>query len=216
MSELKDMVGQKYNMLTVVSRAENSKSGKARWNCLCDCGKTTIVTGSNLRNGAVKSCGCRSSIVTATRSTTHGKSQTRLYGIWASMKSRCTNPKIPDYRNYGMRGISVCQEWAKSFEKFYAWAVSNGYSDELTIDRIDNNGNYCPENCRWSSKKEQDNNRRRCLLFEYHGKTQNLTQWCEELGIDYKLTHNRIFKSKMTFEQAISMPLMKSRSHKKE
>ena len=214
MSHLKDLTGMKFNMLTVISRAENAKSGKARWNCLCDCGKMTIVTGSNLINEAVKSCGCLSSATATQRCTTHGKSKTRIYQVWFGMKRRCNDPKMQSYKYYGMRGIYVCDEWDNSFQTFYDWAISHGYSDNLTIDRIDNNGPYSPDNCRWVTRQEQDNNRRRCIMICYQGRTQNLMQWCKELDLDYKLIYNRMFQSGMSFEKAVNTPLMESRSHK--
>ena len=213
MSRVKDIIGQKFNRLTVVSRAENSRHGNAMWNCLCDCGNMTVVLGSNLRNGEVKSCGCLLAEKNKARST-HGMTRTKLYQTWANMRRRCTDPKSKSYKDYGMRGIYVCDEWENSFEIFRDWAISHGYSEGLSIDRIDNDGPYAPWNCRWATHQEQDNNRRRCVWISYHGRTQNLMQWCKELNLDYKLIHNRMFQSGMSFEKAITMPLMKSRSHK--
>ena len=203
MSKFIDITGQKFNKLTVVERVENAVGGIARWRCQCDCGNFTIVRGSNLKNGAVKSCGC---ILKNGTTTTHGLSKTRIYSIWNSMKERCHNPKVESYHRYGGRGISICDEWNKSFESFYDWAMSNGYSDNLSIERKDNNGNYCPENCTWATRKEQCRNRRTNAVFEYMGEKHTLTEWCEILDLDYKFVHNRINRSGWSFEKAVSTP----------
>ena len=208
MSRLIDIVGEKYNMLTVVERLPNDRSGSTVWLCKCDCGNYTKVRGKNLKNGAVKSCGCLKQI---SHTKTHGKSQTRIYNTWASMKSRCLNPNDNSYFRYGGRGICVCEEWINSFESFYDWSMKNGYTDSMTIERIDNNGNYCPENCRWATQKEQCRNRRTNAVFEYMGEKHILTEWCEILNLEYKLVHNRIRKHGWSFERAVSTPKTYSR-----
>lgn len=139
----------------------------------------------------------------------------RLYYIWNNIKTRCYNIKSKDYKNYGGRGISMCDDWRTSSKTFCEWAKSNGYVDGMTIERIDNNGNYCPENCTWIPKSEQVNNRRNCLLYTYNNKTQNLAQWCNELGLDYKRTFDRIRNKGWTFERAISTPVYVSKRNKK-
>lgn len=211
MSKLVDLTGKKFNMLTVISRAENTKEGITRWVCLCDCGNTTIVRGHNLKSNAVKSCGC----LTHVPRYTHGLSNTRLYRIWNAMKCRCNLPTNNNYKNYGGRGIKICKEWNDNFLSFYDWAMANGYSENLTIERLNNDGNYEPDNCRWATKKEQANNRRYCVMITYNGKTQNLTQWCKELNLDYKFIHNRIKKNKWDFERAITTPCDVSKRNKK-
>lgn len=205
MSKLIDLTGKRYNNLVVIGRAENSKNGILIWKCLCDCGNITQVRGSNLKSGAVKSCGCRRK--NAKPTLTHGMSHTRLYRIWAGMKARCYSRNIPSYKDYGARGIAVCEEWRHSFESFAEWANNNGYSDNMTIERKDIDGDYCPHNCKWIPFNEQQGNRRICRFYEYKGETKNLAEWCRCLNLSYSVIHNRINKLGWDFERAISEPV---------
>lgn len=151
-----DMAGKIFGSWTVVNKDGNTKGGAALWYCICDCGNSSSITGSDLRNG--KSTRCRA-CAGRDSATTHGKSKTRIYRIYKAMKTRCYNKKAPNYDRYGGRGIEVCKEWLDSFDSFRLWAESNGYDDLLTIDRIDNNKGYCPSNCRWATHQTQSENR---------------------------------------------------------
>lgn len=133
-----------------------------------------------------------------------GIRNTRLYRIWLAMKNRCQNEKNLRYKDYGGRGIKVCNEWRNDFQTFYDWAMSNGYSDDLTIDRIDNNGNYEPSNCRWITTKEQNNNSRRCHVVEWDGEKHNITEWSKILGIPRHVLSNRLTQYDYSVERAFT------------
>lgn len=174
MSSAYNLAGQKFGRLTVIERTGVLKNGSALWRCRCDCGQMATATTAHLKGGFVQSCGClkrESASENGKRSATHhGRSrldpkQNRLYGVWKNMKYRCNNPNAKPYPNYGGRGIKVCPEWENSFEAFKAWAIEAGYDydapyGKLTLDRIDCNKGYSPDNCRWVDMKAQADNRR--------------------------------------------------------
>lgn len=193
---IKDLTGKKFNMLTVICLDSRNP---VYWKCKCECGGITRVTTGNLTHGRVKSCGCLSHV----GNPTHHLSHTKLYGKYAGILRRCYNKNEKSYKNYGGRGISVCKEWRDSFISFYDWAIKNGYKDGLTIDRIDNNGNYCPDNCRWVDNETQANNRRSNNLYTLNGVTKNLSQWCKDYDMSYSTVRKRI-EIGWSFEDAIT------------
>lgn len=208
-----DLTGQRFGRYFVLSRAEDqvSPSGRHRvmWMCLCDCGNVKIVHGDSLVSGHVVSCGCYKAEIKRAQLTTHGGTvggkPTRLYKVWDGMKARCYNPKKEYYAIYGGRGIAMCEEWHNSFEAFRDWALSHGYADNLSIDRIDNDGPYCPDNCRWATISEQNNNKSTSHFLTFNGETKTIAQWAEETGFSFHLIYSRISKG-MSVEDALLTP----------
>ena len=185
------MLGNRYGRLTVEQPAERINRESA-WLCRCDCGNITIATTSALVTGHKKSCGCYKLERISQAKKTHGESEATLYHKWEGIKQRTLNENRKDYADYGGRGIEVCQEWRDSFEAFRDWALANGYQDNLTIERKDTNGDYCPENCRWATKKEQANNRRNNRIIEHNGERRTLKQWADIAGVSLETFKYRL------------------------
>lgn len=179
-------IGDVFGRLTVISLHHTKKytnpSGINKnieyYLCKCECGNMIITSKDHLKRGRTRSCGC----LFSETHTKHNIRHTRIYRIWCLMKSRCYSKNSNSYYNYGARGIRICKEWKENPMAFYDWAVANGYKDNLSIDRIDNNGNYEPSNCKWSTKQEQNKNQRRTRLITYKGQKKCLADWEKELG----------------------------------
>lgn len=192
MGKLKDISGQRFGYLTAIKIHHKIKTSTRTtyfWLCKCDCGNYSIVPAGNLKSGHTKSCGC---LKHKPSRITHNLSKTRLYNIYNGMKSRCQNTNNPRYKDYGERGIKICPEWLENFMNFYNWAINNGYSDHLTIDRIDNNGDYEPKNCRWVDYIRQNNNRRNSHIIKYNGISHTLAEWAKIYNLDASLILYRL------------------------
>lgn len=191
-NDAKSMVGEKFGKLTVVEFAGH-KNGRVMWRCECECGKTIICNGYNLRSGQ-RSCGCeRKGRVYSIK---HGLRHSRLYNIWCDIKKRCYNPNCTGYKNYGGRGIKMCDEWYNSPSSFSKWALDNGYADDLTIERKDYNGNYEPENCTWIPREKQSLNQSRNIVFYNNSERYTLSEIANKHDIEYNILYHQYRKNK--------------------
>ena len=209
--KLKDLTGQKINKLTIIKRVANSKWNETRWLCNCECGNQTILTYGKIAYGRTKSCGCYLKEATSNLNKKHGLRNHRLYNILANMKQRCYNENSKAYKNYGGRGIKICDEWlAKEdgFMNFYNWAINNGYNGDLSIDRIDNDGNYEPQNCRWVNNSIQSNNRRNNHKLTFNGDTLNISEWAEKYNLTISAIIHRLDRG-WSIEKTLTTPLKK-------
>lgn len=211
-----DLKGQKYNRLLVIGDA--IKRGKNYYYpCRCECGKETLVRKDALVSGGTKSCGCSRGQYPI--DSKYSK-RSRLYHVWYGMKRRCENPQDTNYHKYGGRGIRVCKEWSDNYEAFVDWAIEAGYDPnskhkECTLDRIDNNGNYEPSNCRWANMTVQSNNRRNSVLVTYCGETLTIAQWAKRVGLSHGTLLNRINQG-WDIEIALTTPSAKGNRWLKE
>lgn len=183
-------IGEKYGRVTLIQKDEGVGRSK-KYIGLCECGEIKSYYLGNLKRGRTLSCGCLYKESRGKAQKTHGKRQTRLYSIYTNMKTRCYNEKTPNYNRYGGRGVNVCDEWLEDFINFYNWSKKNGYTEHLTIDRIDNDGNYEPKNCRWVDYTVQSHNRGYSWNIEINGVVKNAKEWCEINGVNYKTAHSR-------------------------
>lgn len=202
MSACIDIVGLRFGRLIVMRRYGTyiSPAGAkhVQWECLCDCGNTTVTTTGRLKSGNTQSCGCLKKERASHANRTHGASGTRLHRIWKGIKARCSNKNNPQYKDYGGRGISICDAWRQSYDAFRSWAVENGYDDNLTIERMDVNGNYCPENCKWITLQEQQDNRRNTVRITSGDVVRTAKEWAEATGIPYNTIRGRFYRGYST------------------
>lgn len=183
--------GDKYGRLTVIAEAGRSKHNRRRIRCACDCGKEVVVMAGSLKTGNTKSCGCYWLEVVKKKNSTHQMTGTGLYNSWRAMKERCLNPNSSSYPNYGGRGITICNDWLK-FKVFRRWATAAGYRKGLSIERVNNDGPYCPENCTWGTRMQQSNNRRNNHTVEFNGETKSIAEWSRQLNINYRTLQDRL------------------------
>lgn len=192
MKKIKNLVGQTFGRLTVLEYSHKDRYGAHHWKCLCECGNITYPTTYRLSHNKTKSCGCLHNEIISNTQKKHGLYKTRLYSIYDSMKQRCLNKNSRQYKHYGLRGIIICNEWLKNFINFYNWSIGNGYEDNLTLDRINVNGNYEPNNCRWITQKEQARNTRKNKYVTYSNQTHCISEWAEKLNCSKSLIIHRI------------------------
>lgn len=209
--KVEDISGKRFGRLTAIKYIGKSKGKQTLWECKCDCGNIAIVHHQNLKSGHTSSCGCYNSEVASEREKEHGQSGTRLYNIWHDMIYRCYNGNHRSYKDYGGKGIIVCNEWKDDFEAFRNWAIENGYKENLSIDRIDSDKNYCPENCRWATDIQQANNTSRNLIFTVDGYTDTLANLCRKYNIPYTLAHSRIYRN-WDIKKALTEPSQRKRA----
>ena len=201
---------KRFGKLVAVERAKNVGK-KVSWKCLCDCGNETNVLTTNLTTNRIKSCGCLRTERTVQRSTTHNQRHTKLYEVWKTMKQRCFNPKNKGYKNYGGRGIKICDEWKNNYQAFYEWSMNNGYKEGLSIDRIDVNGNYEPSNCRWADRFTQNNNTRKNKPFIINGVSKTIHQWAREYNIPVEIVRSRFYTLHWDIVKALTTPVKSSK-----
>jgi hypothetical protein len=207
-----ELVGRKFGRLLVISDMGTNKKLKSLWGCLCECGNNLIVMGSDLINGNTKSCGCLQREATSKAKTKHGQTRflkvSRAYSCWSEMKQRCLNPNNSQYKDYGGRGIIVCKRWLEKETGFANFLSDMGNPpDMMTIERLDNNGSYSPDNCKWATRKEQGNNKRNNRFLSHEGETRTLSQWADYIGINQDTLGCRLNSYHWSIEKTLSTPL---------
>lgn len=209
MGIIKDITGRQYGRLTVIGLSYK-EGHTVYWDCLCSCGNRIKVRTGSLQSGNTKSCGCLKLERIGNLNKKHGLSKTKLHRVWAGMHERCYRKEHKSYAYYGGRGITVCEEW-HNFIKFRDWAIANGYREGLTLDRINVNGVYCPENCRWVSHIEQSRNTRRNRYVTYNGETHCIAEWATLLHIDMHTLLYRLTRYKWPVEKAFTTPVLRTK-----
>lgn len=200
---MKDLTGQRFGKLIAIKPVGRDKHNQIQWLCVCDCGKEKVTIASRLIRGKCKACrDCQ-----YTGPVTHGLCGTRIDKIYRGMLSRCNNPHRKAYPRYGGKGVRVCEEWSgpDGLKHFYEWSMQHGYADNLSIDRIDSEGNYSPENCRWATAEMQSNNTNRNLYVTIDGATHTLAEWCKILNLNYPRVYQRVYKLKWSYERALEL-----------
>lgn len=216
MGKVKDKTGQRFGKLTVIKfTGQTDNNRHSLWECQCDCGNKTIVSSANLISGGTKSCGC---LMPKIQPASYGRyysdfpfSKTRIYRIWRDIKSRTTYKSKGINDCYKERDITMCDEWKNSSIAFFEWAISNGYKDNLTIDRIDNDKGYSPDNCRWATVKQQQNNQTKNVRIEFNGETKTISEWAEYLGINRNVLYSRL-RNNWEIEDALTRPVRRKNS----
>lgn len=204
-----DIMGKRFGRLLVIMPINETG-----WLCKCDCGREIKCSYSRLISGRRRSCGCLFSEKKYVGNIKHGGTGTRLYKIWQGMKERCYNPNNNRYYRYGARGIKVCDEWKNNYVAFEEWAVANGYQETLTIERKDNNKDYCPENCTWITKIEQASNKSNNRNITYNGQTKTLTQWSKDTGLTCDTLRRRLDLWHWSVEEALTLPSIRGWTRK--
>lgn len=193
MGKIKDITGQRFGRLVALEISGKEKN-RMIWRCRCDCGNEVNIPGTYLRSGHTQSCGCIHREQLIERNSKHGLISHRLYTIWCAMKQRCYYKNSIEYYRYGGRGIRVCEEWLNDFQAFYDWAIANGYRDDLSIDRINPDGNYEPSNCKWSTPEEQANNKSQNIRITVNGETHTPAEWSRITGANPNNIRDRIHR----------------------
>ena len=204
MAIVKRLENQTFGRLTVLDEVGRTKSGGATWRCICTCGREVVVTSDALRSGKTRSCGCIKQEQRLSQKT-HGETHSPIHNLWSGMRNRCNNPNNRKYERYGARGIRVCDEWDSSYEAFRDWCLANGYRRGLTIERLDVDGDYSPENCIFATQKVQQNNRSNNHRITYNGATRTMSEWADLLGMSYKMLEHRLNRG-WTVDEAFTIP----------
>lgn len=204
-----DLTGKKFGRLTVIKFIGVKNKRRRFWECICECGNKSDCLGENLKKGDTRSCGCLQRELAALRQKSHGESsihgKTKEYRTWVDIKTRCYNEKEPSYFYYGGRGIKVCDRWLNSFENFLA-DIGRAPSRLHSIERIDVNKDYCPDNCKWATILEQANNKTTTVRFNFRGQSKSIAQWCRDMGLSYHKTRQRVNILKWDIEKALLTP----------
>ena len=207
----KDISGMRFGRLVAIKYVGKDMQNLSMWLCICDCGNTATTRASSLKSGSTKSCGCLQKEIAGLRTLTHGLSGShaycpRLYRIWKNMKQRCSNPKSCKYEIYGGNGVSVCDEWME-YEPFHKWAINHGYKKDLTLDRINGDGDYNPTNCRWATYSEQSLNTKQNRYLKYKDRSLTIKEWSDFVGIKYNTLRSRIFTYGWSIKKALETPV---------